>query len=378
MCLVLFLVLQSALIFWPEGRFSLDRHASQEELLKTFCHLQIFCLTLLLTNSQSRLRILVLCLVFSGTFQALYGSMMTLTGVEHIWWRAKENGIGLATGTFINRNHLAGYLEMTLALGLGLMISSIRSETHYTWRAWLRSWTNTLLSEKVLIRACLVLMVIALILTRSRMGNLGFFVGLGVAGVVGLWTFRRSARGVTLLFVSIIVVDIVLMGAFFGIDELQQRFEDVSEEVSTGGGRTSVVDLSRDLIEASPLIGYGGGTFYTVFPSVRDASFAKFYRHADADIVEFPVEYGLFGVLPLLALFFVSLYFAVRVQFVRRNHFYKSMGFASTMAMVSIGFHTIGDFNLHIFANSITFMCILAIPYLAMSLPTQTTNQRPS
>lgn len=365
--LTLFCFMQAFVVFWPSSGISMDLHASKQELIKSICLLEIFCLTLLLVRSRQQLGWLVRVLVYAGTFQAIYGTMMTVSGIEMVWMFPKEVGIGVATGTFINRNHLAGYLEMTLALGIGLMLAQMTPSKHLTWRAKLRAWTETLLGEKVRIRVCLILMVIALILTRSRMGNISFFVGLGVAGLIGLYLFRKSNTSIVLLFTSILAIDVFLMGAYFGIDKLQERFEQTNLEAEP---RTSTYVLAAELIEDRPLFGYGGGSFYTVFPRVNDGTLVGFFKNADADVVEFPIEYGLVGAGLMLLVYLMSLMKALQVQIRRNNQFYRAMGFAAMMAMVSIGFHSTADFNLHIFANAATFVVILAIPWLAMTLPT--------
>lgn len=98
-----------------------------------------------------------------------------MTGLDAIWFLPKEFYRGVATGTFINRNHLAGYLEMTLAIGIGLFIANLEDGKASNWRANLRRWINTLLGPKARLRIFLALMVIGLIMTRSRMGNTAFF-----------------------------------------------------------------------------------------------------------------------------------------------------------------------------------------------------------
>ena len=85
--------------------------------------------------------------------------------------------------------------------------------------------------------------------------------------------------------------------------------------------------------------------------------------------MEFPVELGLIGTLPLVVLMGLCLFTAIRVQFRRHNRFYRAMGFSVTMAIVSIGLHSSTDFNLQIFANAATFVCVLAMAWLALYLP---------
>ncbi len=366
--LLLFLALQLVLNFIPGLFTSADAHATNQQLVKTVCLLQIFSMMLLLVDNEQRFKFVVRALVVAGTFQAVYGTLMTVTGTDYIWNFKKEAYQGIATGTFINRNHLAGYLEMTLALGLGLMISNLGEGRPRTWRQFLRGWTETLLGEKARVRVCLVLMVIGLILTRSRMGNTAFFVGMGVAGLIGLFVFRRSQPGVVALFVSILIIDILFLGTFFGLEELQARLEQTNIQEEQ---RITAVKLSVGLLEMAPWLGHGLGTFYAVFPMVRDETISLFYDHAHADLIQFPVEVGILGSLPLAVLVLWTVTVAIRAQLRRRNRFYRAMGFSVTMAIVSIGLHSTTDFNLQIFSNAATFVCVLAMAYLAMYLPSK-------
>jgi len=93
------------------GFQSIDVHATYTQLIKSVSLLCLFMLTLALVNSRQRIRMLAWTLLLSGTFQAVYGTLGAIS-----------EGTS-ASGTFINRNHLAGYLEMTLAVGIGLLIA---------------------------------------------------------------------------------------------------------------------------------------------------------------------------------------------------------------------------------------------------------------
>ncbi len=363
-----FVVSQLTIHHWPGVQWSADQSATNAQLIKSICLFEVFCLTLLLITNEQRFKWLVVTLLIAGTFQAIYGTLMTVTGTDYIWNYQKPIPSRAATGTFVNRNHLAGYLEMTLALGLGLMIANLGEGRSRTWRQFFRSWAQTLLGPKVRIRGCLILMVIGLILTRSRMGNTAFFVGMGIAGMIGLFVFRKSQTGVVALFVSILVIDILLLGTFFGLEELQQRLEQTSVEQEQ---RFTAVLLSIGLVQMAPWLGHGLGTFYAVFPQVRNHEVWLFFDHVHSDLVEFPLEVGVVGMVPLVALFCLAFYMALRVQLTRHNRFYRAMGFSVTMAMISIGLHSSTDFNLQIFANAATFVCIMAMPWLAMYLPSR-------
>ena len=77
----------------------------------------------------------MLVIAASGTFQAVYGSVEYLTGHQHIFGYAKEFYVQQATGTFINRNHFASYLAMTLPMAMGVMLFGIREAPRgLSWR----------------------------------------------------------------------------------------------------------------------------------------------------------------------------------------------------------------------------------------------------
>lgn len=62
--------------------------------------MQLFLLTLFLVDSRERLRLLLYVLVGSGVFQALYGGLMALSGVDKIWWIRKSSIAGWPLAPF--------------------------------------------------------------------------------------------------------------------------------------------------------------------------------------------------------------------------------------------------------------------------------------
>ena len=192
---------------------AIDPDLTAKSLLKGLSFLTLMLLMLILIDSYKKIRWFAYTILAAGLFQAAYGSYMVLSGVEYSFFIEKIAYRGSATGTFINRNHLAGYLEMTLAIGTGLMISTFSSELSHNWRDRLRRVLNTLLSQKALIRLILIAICAGLILTHSRMGNAAFFSSLFITGAVFLFTAQHATRSTTIFLISIIVVDILKMRA---------------------------------------------------------------------------------------------------------------------------------------------------------------------
>src|SRR5690606_30474680 len=139
---------------WLLG-ISVDQGETFDYLMLGIGYTLLFLLIVGLFDTRRRITLLLATLLVSGTVQAFYGSFMTLSGTEWLLFGPKEDYIGVVTGTFVNRNHLAGYLEMTTACGIGLMLA-FRGGQPFRWRH-LAEW---LLSPKALVRISLVIMVI--------------------------------------------------------------------------------------------------------------------------------------------------------------------------------------------------------------------------
>lgn len=361
---------------------SLDPFTTFAYWLKSLGYVVLFALTLLLVNSKLRLAMLGYALVFSGLFQAFYGGVMTLSGLEYGFFVPKEFYRGTATGTFVNRNHLAGYLEMTLATGIGLLLATqYQREQALSWRQHLRNLLNLVFSQKLPLRLMLAVMVIALVLSRSRMGNTAFFSSMLVAGLAALLIYRWQAgslsgmlrrddmRSAVILIASLVVIDILIVGAWFGVEKVAERIANSS--LSNDADR---IDVSRDtlgLIADHPIAGTGGGSFHLAFMPYRSQEVAAYYDHAHQDYLEIAADTGLVGMGLLGLVVLTSLLAALKAFARRRDALMRGMAFASIMGTVALLIHATVDFNFHIPANAATFMTILAMGWIALHLDRQ-------
>jgi len=342
---------------------SLDPTRSSQQLIHGVALTGMFCLTLLLLRSRRRIKIVIFTLVVSGLCQAVYGSLMTLSGVEYVLLLPKESYRGLATGTFINRNHLAGYLELCLSVGIGFMIASLSDKEAVSWRDVGRRVLSGLLGAKARVRISLVIMVAALVMTHSRMGNTAFFASLSITGVIALVLSRHASRATVILLVSLIVIDLVVVGTFFGMEKVVNRIENT--RLSTIK-RDEVNVYAAKLLDDNLLTGTGAGSFYGVFPEYREEDVGNIYfNHAHNDYMQFAVEFGLLGFIPLLFAVISTFVIALRAQRSRRDHLMRGLSFSSLMAIIAFGIHSTVDFNLQIPANAATFMVILALGWLS-------------
>lgn len=339
---------------------SIDPHATKVMLLSGLALCCMFYLVINTVTSEKRANLLLLTLVISGVFQAAYGTAMTLSGLEYSFFIEKNAYRGMATGTFINRNHLAGYLVLTLACGIGMMIAGFRRGQFSSIRDFLRSFVSAIISGKGALRIGLVIMVVGLVLTRSRMGNASFGIGLGIAGTIILLMSSISKKTIGLFIASIFIIDALIISSFFDLDKLAERLENTSAETEN---RDEIFRLSLPLVKDHLWFGTGAGTFYTAYPAYRDATAGGgFYVHAHNDYVEFLSERGLIGVLPLLAFFALCLRQAIHLL-KSRSMRKKAMAFIMLMSMIAIVMHSTVDFNLQMPAYALTLVTIWALGF---------------
>jgi O-antigen ligase len=343
---------------------SLDVAATRLYFLNSLACAAAFILVLVLVNSERRATTFMWVLVASGLFQAVYGSLMVLTGLEWGFFVEKYTGKSQATGTFVNRNHLAGYLVMILALGTGLLVSQLSSTPVKSWRALVRDSLRVIMSPKIFLRLALAMMVIGLVLTRSRMGNSAFFISLAVAGIVAVLMGRKFSPKLALLLLSLIVVDTWIVGQWFGFDQVVERLEKTTPAEE---GRIFVNSDSSAMLKDFPLTGAGGGSFRSVFPYYQGIDSKGYYDHAHNDYFEIAADIGMPALLLLGVLCLIVLVRGLQLQKPGHSKLQRGVGFALVMVLGWLVMHAAVDFNLHIPANSITLSAIFGLAFCRLS-----------
>jgi O-antigen ligase len=356
---------------------SVDAYQTRVMAGLSFAYLCIFLVTVLCVRTSSRLDTLVQTLIWSGVLQAVVGAVLFSVKARYQIFFSEISHDRLV-GTYVNPNHLAGYLCMCLSVGVGLMLARLGEGKRigHSWRARLAAAIEFVLSPKMRLRLLLVIMVIGLVLTRSRMGNTAFFVAMLVVGLAGVVLARKTAPQTIALIVSLIVIDVLVVGGAIGLEKVVERIQD-TEMVDASDGKAESIEARTDagrtamaLVKDYPLVGSGGGSFYTVFFSYRPPRYGNnFVDHAHNDYVEIAADYGLVGLGILGLLVVLTAVTTVRVMATRQSPLAWGVAFGVTMAIVALALHSTVDFNLQIPANAMTIVVILAMGWIASALP---------
>lgn len=347
-----------------DGALTASRHATMEYLFLLIAGTCAFYLTLTgAHNSKGRDRILK-GLVVLGLFEAFYGLVQYLTGWQQIFTYVKKYYLEEATGTYINRNHYAGLLEMLIPLTLALAL-------HYA--GWLRvkspeeeSGMRRWLRDPQLHRApfwlfVAVILFLALVFSKSRMGILSAIVSVLVMAGLLLLRGKRSPLGfvipLTLLGVGI------SMAAWIGPEPVLKRFTQMEMEYADSPtSRTAIWRDTLGLIRQHPLLGTGLGTFPIVYTQVQTAFLTQFVNSAHNDYLEYASDLGIPGAALLfggiLWLLVRLIAFSLRDT---RDGYEKALALGCAGSIAALLMHSFTDFNLRVPANVLIFAIVLGL-----------------
>lgn len=322
--------------------FSIYRTASAWALLRLLLYVSVFYLTLDLAGSRRRLRRLILTIVCMGTVIAVIGFVKYGGGpVPSFWVYSGAGAEDQLTSTFINHNHLAGYLEMVFALGLGLLLQ------------------RPILHPIILI-SFLVLLLTALLLSMSRGGWIAVFCASGLM----LFLFSLTAKPAKWK-VSVVVLLFLLVAAlsFLGSNPMMDRLETLNDpaEPNLALFRFPAWSGCLQIIRENPWWGTGPGTFPWSFTQVRPAGLGYRFREAHNDYLQVQTEMGLTVLIPLLWGLAVLVGTAVK----RLKYGKESPGMGLTLGafggVVALLVHSVSDFNIQITSNGILFSLLIGL-----------------
>ena len=342
---------------------SMARYQTVSHLLLLVTYLTAFFLTLVLCRDRNAKRRLVIVFVSLGVFEALYGLIQYLTGWQQIFTYVKKYYLEEATGTYVNRNHFAGFLEMILpfAAVLALRCAGLLFRNTLRGTATLRKIASrTELPSLVFWLFLATLLFVALVLSRSRMGIISALVSLvAILALAGTASMPARTRAAVAALFFLGVLGLIV---WIGSDPVMSRFETLGQEYNfSGQNRISIWRDTLGLIRHHPLLGTGLGSFSVVYPSVQTVFLTHLVEHAHCDYLEVASELGLPGAILVFGSIFSVLAQTGRQYRKAEESFDRAVSLGCIGSIVAILVHSLADFNLYIPANALVFTVILAL-----------------
>lgn len=281
----------------------------------------------------------------AAAFQGLYGLLVFASGHNRIWDVAVPANIGSATGTFVNRNHFAGFLAATLPLGLGLVLAAARrARAGSGAKGGLIAALGPEGSKALLLGLLALTGAAGLLLSFSRAGTaLGLVALAGTAGVVlrGRPVHRLAAIAIVVAIAAVPLLDL-------GADRVAARYAASGVELAAAGGRLDVARDTLGMIAAFPVAGCGFGAFTWAFPAFSSKEVRLHYTHAHNDLLQLGAEGGL----PALALLAIALVAVSRSALRALRDGSDPLATGAAFGLAAFLIHGLVDFNFHIPGNA--------------------------
>jgi O-antigen ligase len=322
---------------------------TRTELLKLAAYLLIFFLTAQAFRTRAELSQLAWFVVALCFAVSLFGIIQYFTSDNELYWIHNLKIQGEPFGPFVNRNHFAGFLELTLPVGLALMIfRSVRRDLFLL---------TTLLT---------IVPISAVVLSGSRGGIVGFAFEVGVLALLARSGRTRLGKGSHGIAIGILMLAALALIGWVGAGRAIERFSKLSSHEIPTDRRVSMFRGAAHIFLAYPVKGCGLGTLVDVYPRYETAYDGKLVDHVHNDYIEALAETGILGGLCGLA-FLWLFYREARKHFIaEQGHLSRALHAAAIAAVSGLLVHSFVDFNLHIPSNALFF---LLQAYVATSPP---------
>jgi O-antigen ligase len=342
---------------------SLYPHSTLLGFFKLGAYLAAFVLAAYAFEASEGKNVLGPGLIVLGSLEAAYGIVQYLTGYQKIFGFTKQFYTADATGTYINHNHFAGFLELVIPFAAMMVFYSLQSRSAQgvpERRRGRAGRHSPPVYPRILFYAFLmVLLLIAVVFSRSRMGIFSVLASLILMAVLGqLGGGRRAWMVITLL----VIAGAMTYALWIGLNPVVGRFETLKPSaLEDPYGRAAIWKPAITIVKDYPAVGTGLGTFAVVFRRYQSSSLDLLVDHAHNDYVEVADDTGTLGAgllfIPIMALLvkMILAYAGARSAY-RRSVLLACIG--STAALL---IHSAADFNLQIPANALLFAVVLGI-----------------
>jgi len=347
--------------FGLANSLSLDPYSTRLVLVQLATLLIYFAATLVFVDKPHRLHVLVRTIMIFGFCLAIFGLTQSFTSPTKVYWM-RELPQSTAFGPFINRHHFAGYMELTIALPLGLLFAGGVDK-----------------DKRLLYVFIAGMMGIALVMTASRGGIISLVAQIMFLVVVtAIWRSqserRRTHSGrshsgrLKYAGARVGMAAALLLGLFIGVMALGgefsiYRFIDSVNTDDPTTGRAHFWAVTLDIIKAHPYVGTGLGAFGVVYTKYDSRNGLFRLEQAHNDYLQVLSDGGIIG--GVLALSFVVLLFYMALKRARsKDDFRRGVALAALSGCFAVLVHSFFDFTLHTTSNALLFLVTAALATL--------------
>jgi O-antigen ligase len=336
------------------------------EALKLTSYILVFFLSTQAFRDRQHLNSLAWLLVLLCFGVSLFAIVQRFTSSGTIYWFQKLTFGGDPFGPFVNRNHFAGFAELTLPVGLSLLI--------------FRGLRRDMFPLASLLT---IVPVGALILSGSRGGIVSFAFELVVLAVLAR-SRKRGTEPPRLAALALVGFAAIALIGWLGASTAIERFSTLHPGDITLSRRSMMVRGASHIFLSHPIAGCGLGSLVAVYPRFETFYDGRIVDHVHNDYMELLAEMGLLGAICGGAFLWILFRDAKKCFAAEQGHFSRAIHAAAITALCGLLLHSLVDFNLHIPSNALLFLlqaCLATSPPLASQAHVSATHSvrpRPS
>ena len=301
---------------------------------------------LVFVDSAKRLKTLVYFLIVFGFLYAFFAIIQNLLDPTRIYGVYERPYIQNPFGSFVNRHNFAAWIEMVIALPLGLLFAgAVQRE------------------RRLLFLTAIGLMGIALVMSGSRGGLLALFAEI----VFIVFVARKSdtMRGFALKVGLAVALLVTIIGGtiLIGGETTLTRIGETAASKDPTSSRLQIWETTWQIIKENPIFGAGFGAFGTVYTKFDPLNGRARVEQAHNDYLQILADAGIVGLI-LGAVFVFCLF---RYGFRRldtKDTFRRGVAVGALAGCFAILVHSIFDFVLHTTAISLVFLTLVTLATL--------------
>lgn len=343
---------------------SLVPYATGQALVRLLALALLFWVAVNHLQTREQVDRIMRVVMTTGFGLALFGIIQHFAGNGKLYWVRELTQGGSLFGPYVNHNHFAGYMEMVIPLTIGYIVANRRpiSDGTGSWRSRLLHWGTPQASRSLLAFFGGLIMFVALLLTGSRAGLFSFLCS------ILFMAFLLSARRLRSKRFWGMLASFVALGLTYALwlnpDRVLRTFAILwlGTDDPSFHGRILVWQDTLRLGHDFRWSGTGLDTYLWAFPLYKRPLIGQdIYDYAHNDYLQAFAEGGL----PLVAILALAvLWGGTQLLNAWSEHdgpHPRGIGLGLLAGLVAMLVHSAYDFNLHIMANAILFVLLLAL-----------------
>ncbi len=293
-------------------------------------------------NDANRFRKIILLITIFGFAYAFFAILQAVLSPNKIYG-IYDVPYAVPFGSFVNRHNFAAYMEMTIAVPLGLMfVGGVPKD------------------RRLLYITAIGLMGIALLLSGSRGGLVSLLAE--VFFLIILTTKTKSSgqlfikAGLAILLVATIIVGAVLIGGETSLT----RFAETAASDDFTANRTHIWNVTISIIKNNFPFGAGIGAYDVAYTAYDSSNGAFRVEQAHNDYLQILADAGIVGLI--IAGFFGYWLFRTGLRNIKTSDtFRRGVAVGALAGCFAVLVHSIFDFVLHTTAVTMLFITLISL-----------------